>query len=1211
MSQDALKLLVDAAREQEKIANKYLPALDEILLFSLERKYLGLGAFTDIFLEQSALLKSEDLTDRLRHNVRLMRVDEICYERGANFHLAGVESVLSSMRECGHSLVFMVSGEPDRATVYLGLSQFSNEPLLSIDEAIRVYESAWSANFPGTVLQGVPDTQIRELSTSIGLAQHCGFLTGLPSLKREEARHDFVQGLERLIRALRGRSYSWMSIADPIDNGQMDQAIEACRRLTGDVHRLVKTGLTKGVSSSKTVMAGMFGMLGCGDTDGKAYSVTDSESKSHTDGTTQQHLEDHQRAGKGIAAVGTVAGAIIGSIICPGVGTMIGGFVGGAVGTVVTDLGDAITGKSGYAKSVSDTITSTRSFTNTASQAVSRQIAGGGFGSFGMTWTRTTSITQDLLNRKAEYCEELLRLHETRLLSGRATGMWTVGHYFCSEDPTTYEMGHGVLRSLFSGMDSQYEPPRITGLPPESTTLLRRFANIYLSFPNEQLKRLLPGVPPRGYVVASHPLGFVFNGVGTPLSTSELAIATPLPAQEAEGISVSRRASFGVNAPVNESEDSLTLGDVLDHGDPTRQRIRLKIANLPKHVGVFGLTGSGKTTTVQSMLNQLWEKHRIPFMVIEPAKSEYRRLAAAQSLIQEMVVLTAGVESKQTCPLRLNPFSFTPPDDDGRQGVHLLTHIDRLRAIFNASFPMYASMPYLLEEALMEIYQDKGWDLTSSRNRYISSSDPALYDYFPMLQDLHVKIDSVVKRKGYWVEQEKNLSAALKTRIASLMAGAKGTMLNCQRSFSDSDIFENPVVIELRHIGDDDEKVFLMGLLLLKLYEYRESQMEDNRPLKHFLVIEEAHRLLADIPNTGGSMESANMRGKGVSSFIDMLSEIRAYGQGVAVVDQVPGRLHPYIVKGTGTKIVHRLLAKDDREMVGHTMGLDEDQMSDLGLLNEGECIFHQDGVRKAFLCKVKPGALLNLPRQMELNEGTLVFREKHEACIGSKLDSVMSTSWSPTVLIFFHDLLMKAMAASVFVPPADISKALAGLVDSLPDNGRDAPKVHSQIFACWRQITDEAWHFHGGDYSAFLEWRNSGRALLNAWGSSGPLDSVVQSFKEAANLYHSTTPRVIGRSEDDEIARVYDQLITRMEVVLTVAHASSSASKCGQSVADSIGEAIAREMTTLFPSHGFSPSLELVVGLARAIAARITERKHYQAQLEASAVQHYWRMKS
>lgn len=1147
----------------------------------------------------------------MRERVRLLKLDEICYQRSSRFHLAGVEGVLSSMRECGHSLVFLVEGRPDRVTVYLGVSQFESEPRMSVDDAISVYEAAWRASFPGGVFGGVPDAEVCELSAAVGRAKHCGFLTGLPSLKREEKGHDFVQGLERLIRALRGRSYIWMSVADPISLAQLDQAVESCHRLTSDVHHLAKTGLSKSVSKGKTVMAGMFGMAGVGDTDGKAYSVTDSESKTHTDGTAQQYLEDHQRLGKLFnPATGALIGATIGSIV-PGVGTLIGGLVGGAaasvLGPAISDLGDAITGKSGHSTSVTDSITTTRAFTNTASQAISRQIAGGGFGSLGMTWTRTTTITLELLNRKAEYCEELLRTHEQRLMAGRAAGMWTVGHYFCSEDPVAYEAGNGALRSLFTGMDSQYEQPRIAGLPEGATTLLRRFANIYLSFPNEQLRSLVPSAPTNRLVVASHPLGPCFNGVGTPLTTPELAITTPLPTQEAEGIGVSRRAAFGVNAPVDDATPSLTLGDVLDHGDPTRQKLRLKLANLPKHLGVFGLTGSGKTTTMQSLLRQLWEKHRKPFLVIEPAKAEYRRLAGAGGMKEDLAVITAGVESTSTCPLRLNPFSFSPPDDEGRHGVHLLTHIDRLRAIFNASFPMYASMPYLLEEALLEIYQDKGWDPTTSRNRHVGRQAPDLPDYFPTLGDLHLKIDSVVKRKGYWVEQERNLTAALKTRIASLMTGAKGTMLNCRRSVPDAALFERPMVVELRHLGDDDEKVFLMGLLVSRLYEYRECQPDDERQdLRHLLVIEEAHRLLADVPDAASSGESSNMRGKGVSSFIDMLSEVRAYGQGVAVVDQVPGRLHPYIVKGTGTKIVHRLLAKDDREMVGHTMGLDDDQMADLGLLDCGQCIFHQDGVRKAFLCRVTAPARAAVGGSPTTNAGTVRFREQHAGIIESGRP-VAPGSDSPEAMMRLHDELHKAMTAAVFTPGKHLAGALTEVRELRPAKSGDIAPWRSMVRACWRQITDEVWGFHGGNFKALVGWHSEGETLLNTWFAEGNMAAKASAYQEAAAAYFRSVTGRPTPTRDAAVGAAYEQLIVRMEVVLAVAHRVTTEDPVtGEPASHPVGRAIAAQMRALLPGGSFRPPDDLVKGLAGVIAGRIDKRKSQRDELADIAISEF-----
>lgn len=200
-------------------------------------------------------------------------------------------------------------------------------------------------------------------------------------------------------------------------------------------------------------------------------------------------------------------------------------------------------------------------------------------------------------------------------------------------------------------------------------------------------------------------------------------------------------------------------------------------------------------------------------------------------------------------------------------------------------------------------------------------------DYLPTLRDLYWKVDEVVMRKGYYQEQQMNIQAALKARLSSLLVGAKGTMLDTPRSLPAKDLFERPVVVELENLGDDDEKAFLMGLLVSRLYEWRKATFENNptSSLRHVLVVEEAHRLLANIPDTSANQELGNPRGKAVSAFVDMLSEVRAYGEGVMVVDQLPSRVSPNIVKGTGAKIVHRLLATDDRENVGGTMGLTDE----------------------------------------------------------------------------------------------------------------------------------------------------------------------------------------------------------------------------------------------------------------------------------------------
>jgi hypothetical protein len=142
MSKAAIKLLRDAALDQEKIA-KCMPALDDILIFALERRYLGVGEFRECILEQKQKLQHDDLSARFQNRVRLIKIDEICYDKQSNFHLPGVESVTSSMRDCGHSLVFLVRGEQSKIEVFFGISQFSEEPGIGIDSAIKGYQAAW------------------------------------------------------------------------------------------------------------------------------------------------------------------------------------------------------------------------------------------------------------------------------------------------------------------------------------------------------------------------------------------------------------------------------------------------------------------------------------------------------------------------------------------------------------------------------------------------------------------------------------------------------------------------------------------------------------------------------------------------------------------------------------------------------------------------------------------------------------------------------------------------------------------------------------------------------------------------------------------------------------------------------------------------------------------------------------------------------------
>jgi len=276
-------------------------------------------------------------------------------------------------------------------------------------------------------------------------------------------------------------------------------------------------------------------------------------------------------------------------------------------------------------------------------------------------------------------------------------------------------------------------------------------------------------------------------------------------------------------------------------------------------------------------------------------------------------------------------------------------------------------MPYLLEEAVIGCFEDRGWDLVRSENTHFDmraivaawqrgEPDYGYTAHLPTLRDLLHKIDEVVVRKGYGQEITQNYAAALKARINSLLLGSKGRMLNVPGGVPFEELFAHPTVLEMRSMGDDNEKCFLIALLLVQLYEYREQlhRWGPRRGLRHLTVLEEAHRLLGRT-SPAASMETADPRGKAVESFANMLAEIREYGEGFVVVDQTPVKLIPDVVKNTSTKILHRLSARDDREVMGDAMGMTEEQRQMIPQMRVGDAIFHTQDQDKPIWTQVRP----------------------------------------------------------------------------------------------------------------------------------------------------------------------------------------------------------------------------------------------------------------
>ena len=355
---------------------------------------------------------------------------------------------------------------------------------------------------------------------------------------------------------------------------------------------------------------------------------------------------------------------------------------------------------------------------------------------------------------------------------------------------------------------------------------------------------------------------------------------------------------------------------------------------LTRHTLVSGINGSGKTNTIQAVLNHMEE---IPFLVIEPAKTEYVDWALDYNKKhpdKPIDIYIPGCKKYKgdfvPKALRLNPFELVWLNKE--QEVNVLTHIDRLKSTFASAFPMYDILPVLMEDLIYTVYQQKSTDWLNSEPVFGKTM-------FPTLNSMSVCVDQVIEHRQYEDKVQRNMKACLNTRIDSLKRGWKGEMLNTTKSTAWQDLFQGRCVVNLSYVGDDVDKAFFMALLLQFLYEYRSAQAEigevdyNENGCKHLTVIEEAHRVMSRCENQELPQYKSAMM------FSNMLSEIRAYGEGLILVDQVPTRLIPDAIKNTNLKITHRLVAEDDCKAIGESMGLSDEQRKVIPKLLTGQCI--------------------------------------------------------------------------------------------------------------------------------------------------------------------------------------------------------------------------------------------------------------------------------
>lgn len=566
-------------------------------------------------------------------------------------------------------------------------------------------------------------------------------------------------------------------------------------------------------------------------------------------------------------------------------------------------------------------------------------------GNFGANFARSSNvtatigksegITQNFTNYNIKHALELLESQMKRLELSTALGLWDFAAYVLSEDQNVANnVAHSYL-ALTQGEESYMSQSAVNlwrGDMGEASGDAREIC-AYL----RELRHPLFGLDPE--ITENDPTFHVYPPVvtaTTELSGKELAYSLNFPRKSIAGLPVIECAEFGRNVVSYDLASSATgeleIGKIFHMNHTENAEVRLAKESLASHTFITGSTGSGKSNTVYQILHEALEQD-VRFMVIEPAKGEYKHVFGTDD-----GVAVYGT-NPAICPLlRINPFSFP-------KGVHVLEHLDRLVEIFNVCWPMYAAMPAVLKNAVERSYVDCGWNLMYSTNKYDE-------DLYPTFADVARNIREIIDTSEYDSENKGAYKGSLLTRLQSLTNGINGMIFSCN-DLADKELFDRNVIVDLSRVGSSETESLIMGMLVLKLQEYRMTSAAGmNSGLRHITVLEEAHNLLKRT-STEVSSESANLTGKSVEMLANAIAEMRTYGEGFIIADQAPGLLDLSVIRNTNTKIIMRLPDRSDRELVGRAANLNDDQIVELAKLPCGVAAVYQNEWVQPVLCKV------------------------------------------------------------------------------------------------------------------------------------------------------------------------------------------------------------------------------------------------------------------
>lgn len=834
----------------------------------------------------------EDVDIDIAECGKFYKLSKLVFNKEENFlnKLTTIVNVASSI-EC--SIATIIRSDGGKIDYYFGIISKNARDYKEINVKRRLadaaaFKGALQGNLVGSELEELSKEEVNAFreTTLSGRGSCYSAVSGIVALRDEEDKsmEGYVQGIENLVDSLKGQKYTIVMLADPVDTTEI--------QIIKQGYEMLHTQLSTFAKSSVTINE----------------SDTLSLSKARTEGISEG-------ISKGIAMAQSTTktkGKSFG---------VSGGISFGKPGAVGANIGVNV----GRNSSTSDTT----GRTDTTTESTQRNRAVTDTQSSSKTAGKSLQLTYE--NRSVKSLLDKIDKHLERLDECESFGAFDCAAYVIADKRETALTVASNYNALMRGKNSSVQASHINSwFKPEETQILGKYIGSLVHPRFWQNKESGIMVTPASIV-----------------GGDELAIQIGLPKKSVSGITVIPMAPFGRNV-LDYANDTIELGNLYhmghnEGGNGGEQKVTIDIESLSMHTFITGSTGKGKSTTIYSILDKLMMHHvkgqdeKIKFMVIEPAKGEYKDRFGSYPDVS-----VYGTNYKKMPLLRINPFSF--PDD-----IHVLEHIDRLIEIFNVCWPMYAAMPAVLKDAVERAYIVSGWNLETSECRYTDSKGTPL---FPSFLDVLRQVNVVMDESAYSSDSKGDYKGALCTRLKSLTNGLYGQIFTNDELSAD-ELFDKNVIVDLSRTGSSETKSLIMGLLVMKLQEHRMAAADQgNAPLKHVTVLEEAHNILKRT-STEQSSEGSNMLGKSVEMLANSIAEMRTYGEGFIIADQAPGLMDMSVIRNTNTKIILGLPDLEDRELVGRAASLNDDQILELSRLKTFVAAVYQNNWLEPVLCNI------------------------------------------------------------------------------------------------------------------------------------------------------------------------------------------------------------------------------------------------------------------